>query len=55
MWHHLLIIGYDYAWLAYDDENNAMFQQNIALFGDWNPGKECVRDRKAGPVKSLAD
>ena len=22
----------DYTWLAYDDENNAMFWQNIALF-----------------------
>ena len=22
----------EYAWLAYDDENNAMFWQNIALF-----------------------
>ena len=45
----------EYTWLAYDDENNAMFWQHIALFSfalrvvavaryqhDWNPGTECV-------------
>ena len=53
----------EYAWLAYDDENNAMFWQNIAdlhyfllLFVSIEiRGKNAFRDRKAGLVKSLAD
>ena len=57
----------EYTWLAYDDENNAMFWQNIALFSFARRGRgqdtstieirgeNAFRDRKAGLVKSLAD
>ena len=59
----------EYTWLSYDDENNAMFWQNIALFSFGSScrgrgqdtstieirGKNVFRDRKAGLVKSLAD
>ena len=54
----------EYTWLAYDDEKNAMFWQNIALFSFSLRvvtstieirGNNAFRDRKAGLVKSLAD
>ena len=49
----------EYAWLAYDDENNAIFcsswRGHMQDTSTIVPGKECVRNRKAGLVKSLAD